>query len=1351
MVSSKIVKEHRVPRLDTTIKVSNVMSNIHWNPSTGTNPSLKRPLDITQGRPDDMVRKKQIIQGKFRNGPNQKLNLLLIAELWPSIILGYNLPTFDSNIWVVCPSCDEMLKALLPPYIQWIGHMVASALVRASRCNWIIVQGSIDYVGKIVNTWCNPSTSEDVKLLVIVPAKRYRISTGFLSRIQCWKNVSHSLLGGVTTSRWKIGIWSTDNSWRAFDLHEVCKAYGLVRKFMDIISHVESGRVAQRPDKSLPDLFPWHESQFRREFILPSVFSSTQFASRKLVMKELSGLLDLSDELINEFYEQGITGADEFLTLYHQDTPPLKMSQLVLNITMMTSAASVASSEKSVQRPSALPYHSDNNALIVDPEKLNEVEGEGIASTVEEYLQEYGQKAAKDDDAGVPVMLWNNFIFSHGCLKGTTCSVRKIAALETIRSKFAFVYYKKNLLRSFLRYMQLEHGNEWLNKIWLTKLEKSNRKRKRRDGLEVAGIMSDKVFYEASRDLKVGIDGLTRAFNSSWWEWLDGSSCFFWRWPKPIRRQVRDGVDIFVQGKLPRWRKKQKLPSKNYMVEKMNEKLYKVVNRRYLLESTVLSLINCFAVEKGETDIRLVYDGTKSGLNSCIFAPNFFLPSIDSMLMTVDVNSWFDDHDLGEMFLNYFLNKSLQKYSGVDLTANLRSPKSDWRAWGRMFMGFTASPYVTCKLFGWCMDVIFGNRWDPDNPFRWDEVRANLPGSKIYNPSGPRLCKTWKGDIAATIEAYVDDIRGIGHSEVNCKRAGARAAQIIQYFGQQDAARKYRPPHKRPGPWCGSFVGIRDQCVWVYTSQEKWEKASTFINELAGVLERGEKINHKFLERGRGFMVYFCRTYTTMTPFLKGMNLTLDWWRKGRDGDGWKLRGKEIDEYGGNFSLEVETSSTDESDVDDWEDLGSGYVELGAGEPLAPILLDCIEVSGNDKQGILELPPESVPGVPRMLSDVNVLRSFLQAEKAPWRFVRGSRIGVVQYGFADAAKSGFGATIQEGSGGLWYRLGVWSCSEANESSNYRELANLVESLEERITTSDAKGMELFIFTDNSTAEAAFYKGTSTSKKLFELIVRLKRLEVEHCCLIHFVHIAGTRMITQGTDGLSRGDFNTGVMRGEGMLSFIPLHLSPLEREENLEPWIREVVTPSAGETEILFLNYADWFQRGHDIIGGELNGDGVWTPIYESGTYIWTPPPSAALIAVEQLRRARLKRECSTHVFIVPKIMSPEWQRQLFRVSDLYIELPFVKNVWDKTQHHEPLIFAVIFPFLSHRPWQLKRTGAFLGMGRLLRSMFKADKIPPGSILRKLFMQQRRLASLQEGVVRKMLHSPGEFGFLHAQ
>jgi hypothetical protein len=34
---------------------------------------------------------------------------------------------------------------------------------------------------------------------------------------------------------------------------------------------------------------------------------------------------------------------------------------------------------------------------------------------------------------------------------------------------------------------------------------------------------------------------------------------------------------------------------------------------------------------------------------------------------------------------------------------------------------------------------------------------------------------------------------------------------------------------------------------------------------------------------------------------------------------------------------------------------------------------------------------------------------------------------------------------------------------------------------------------------------------------------------------------------QGTDGLSRGDFSAGVMAGQQMLQFVPLHLSAGER------------------------------------------------------------------------------------------------------------------------------------------------------------------------------------------------------------
>ena len=196
-----------------------------------------------------------------------------------------------------------------------------------------------------------------------------------------------------------------------------------------------------------------------------------------------------------------------------------------------------------------------------------------------------------------------------------------------------------------------------------------------------------------------------------------------------------------------------------------------------------------------------------------------------------------------------------------------------------------------------------------------------------------------------------------------------------------------------------------------------------------------------------------------------------------------------------------------------------------------------------------------------------------------------------------------------------------------------------------------------------------------------------------------------------------------------MLSFVPLHLFALERCPGLRSKLMKIITPGYNEDEVEILEYEGWFERGHNILGGEKNEDGIWIPKYKKGTFIWTPPPSGALIAVEQLRRARLKRESSTHVVVVPRLMSPEWKRQLFRVSDLFIELPF-DELWKRDEQHEPLIFAVVFPFLNFRPWQLKKTGAFLGLVNVLRRMWQDDKISSWDLLWKLFCQTRELESL---------------------
>jgi hypothetical protein len=106
---------------------------------------------------------------------------------------------------------------------------------------------------------------------------------------------------------------------------------------------------------------------------------------------------------------------------------------------------------------------------------------------------------------------------------------------------------------------------------------------------------------------------------------------------------------------------------------------------------------------------------------------------------------------------------------------------------------------------------------------------------------------------------------------------------------------------------------------------------------------------------------------------------------------------------------------------------------------------------------------------------------------------------------------------------------VWTTEESEESSNWREFTNVVETLEEEAASGKLDKCILYFFTDNSTVESALYKGTSSSRKLLELVIRVRLLETKHSITLHVVHVSGKRMIAVGVDGISRGLLNEGVM------------------------------------------------------------------------------------------------------------------------------------------------------------------------------------------------------------------------------
>ena len=250
------------------------------------------------------------------------------------------------------------------------------------------------------------------------------------------------------------------------------------------------------------------------------------------------------------------------------------------------------------------------------------------------------------------------------------------------------------------------------------------------------------------------------------------------------------------------------------------------------------------------------------------------------------------------------------------------------------------------------------------------------------------------------------------------------------------------------------------------------------------------------------------------------------------------------------------------------------YLELGRQTKEAEDSFEDVASSNEDAKA-----PKSVRAQPLLKEHVTILMEMFSSLQPSLRLTRGSAIVEALYIFGDASGLGFGAYWTSGKD-VKYRYGVWGLGLREDStSNYRELRNLVETLERTGLDEELKGKEIFVFTDDSTAESIAAKGSSTSPLLFELVVRLYKLTMKFMCSVSIIHVAGTRMIAQGSDGLSRGDLLEGVLKGERLLSFIPLHVSALYRQPSLRQWILSWASTAASgkqpRVEVEFLQPED--------------------------------------------------------------------------------------------------------------------------------------------------------------------------------
>lgn len=666
----------------------------------------------------------------------------------------------------------------------------------------------------------------------------------------------------------------------------------------------------------------------------------------------------------------------------------------------------------------------------------------------------------------------------------------------------------------------------------------------------------------------------------------------------------------------------------------------------------------------------MVYDASASGLNACLWVPTFALPSAESLMECMVSTSWMGDLDMGEQFLNFPLHPELQKFCGIDLRPYLcpDSVATYWLRWTRCMMGLRTSPYFAVQGTLLAEEVAFGDPLDRSNPFQWERVILNLPGSNSYNPMLPWIMRlTQDGKLAGAIKRYVDDLRSVGHSGDHCWQVGHQLATVFSYLGLQIALRKSRPPSQHPGPWAGTIAFSCPAGVGVTCPADKWAKAKRLLQDLREELEGTSLLHRKPLESMRGFFVHLMRTFPVITPYLKGIHLTLDGWREHRDEEMWKIPKQA------------------------WEDLSS--------------------------EGQTGDAPDLVSPAPRLQDDLDCLLQLFLADAAPTRMVRFTKRAVAIYGFVDASNSGFGSSFELPDGSLLFRHGMWGRDADSQSSNFRELRNLVDSVEEGVACGELEDSELLIFTDNTTAEGGYYRGNSDNRLLFSLILRLRLLEMTASLRLHVIHIAGTRMIHQGTDGLSRGLLTDGVFSTDPMKLHIPLHLSAVDRQPSLIRWIQSWCP----DNSIHPLTPAGWFTTGHGFEGFSRDPAGLTIPKPTSANwFLWTPPPAAGRAALEELATSRHKRPHLNHIFVCPRLFTSEWRRALYKFADAVVVIPAGARSFWPAAVHEPLVIGLTLRFAACPPWILRNHPSILDLVRNVQTLWADVSADERPVLRKL-------------------------------
>jgi hypothetical protein len=194
-----------------------------------------------------------------------------------------------------------------------------------------------------------------------------------------------------------------------------------------------------------------------------------------------------------------------------------------------------------------------------------------------------------------------------------------------------FGWWSGRLLGRLLRHsLSRKHGSTWKDRLASVRSRAASSSQQQGENKESGKQRKGSMYEELSRDAEAGRRALNQVLLAgNWWDWSHGSSLLFWRWDESTQLNAAlDGMDIFVQAPLPTKMRAARRPTPDKEAQ-LGPKVDTVRLRNYILAGQVLNLTDLFDVPKGDTNIRVVYNGTLSGLNEVLQAPGFLLPNSD--------------------------------------------------------------------------------------------------------------------------------------------------------------------------------------------------------------------------------------------------------------------------------------------------------------------------------------------------------------------------------------------------------------------------------------------------------------------------------------------------------------------------------------------------------------------------------------------------------------------------------------------------------------------------------------------------------------------------------------------------